>query len=218
MEGEHLTVNNTWVRKTQTNGKKVDPKTGKKFWRIQVKPIKDQYKLREFIHCLEITGRPGPRNAMIFKFGVASGLRVSDILDLTNEEVLGHNKIWVTEQKTGKVRQIPLNFILADLNDYMDSRTDHSTWLFPNSRNPKEHVSKSTFAAALNRAAARCGLTDIVGTHTMRKTFGYQYYQQFHDLVKLMDIFGHSSEKITLRYIDVTQGEIAKDLQQFRPY
>lgn len=47
-----------------------------------------------------------------------------------------------------------------------------------------------------------------VGTHTMRKTFGYHHYQKFHDVVLLQQIFNHSAPHITLRYIGITQDQI----------
>jgi len=43
-----------------------------------------------------------------------------------------------------------------------------------------------------------------IGTHSMRKTFGYWHYQKNQDVRMLMEIFGHSTEEITLRYIGVT--------------
>jgi integrase len=56
----------------------------------------------------------------------------------------------------------------------------------------------------LNEAAKAVGITDPIGTHSMRKTFGYWHYQKNHDVRMLMEIFGHSSEEITLKYIGVT--------------
>ena len=34
-----------------------------------------------------------------------------------------------------------------------------------------------------------------IGTHTMRKTFGYTYYQSTKDVATLMEIFNHSHRK-----------------------
>lgn len=38
-----------------------------------------------------------------------------------------------------------------------------------------------------------------IGTHSMRKTFSYTYYQVTKDFATLMEIFNHSSMKTTLR-------------------
>ena len=46
---------------------------------------------------------------------------------------------------------------------------------------------------------------DSIGTHTLRKTFGYHMYQQTHDAVTLKEIFNHADISVTLRYIGINQ-------------
>lgn len=59
----------------------------------------------------------------------------------------------------------------------------------------------------LKNAASELGINEV-GTHTMRKTFGYQNYQREKDVAMLQDIFNHSSPYITLKYIGVNQDAI----------
>jgi integrase len=66
----------------------------------------------------------------------------------------------------------------------------------------------------LNRAARDCGL-DEIGTHTLRKTFGYHFYKANQNVVMLQQLFNHSSPSITLRYIGITQDEIAEEWEKF---
>ena len=54
-----------------------------------------------------------------------------------------------------------------------------------------------------------------VGTHTMRKTFGYHVYQKTKDAVMLMKIYNHSDIHITLRYIGVEQDYIDETMAAF---
>ena len=56
---------------------------------------------------------------------------------------------------------------------------------------------------------------DDVGTHTMRKTFGYQYYKRTNDIATLMQLFNHSSQYITLRYIGMQQKQLDEKLKDF---
>jgi dihydrofolate reductase len=55
-----------------------------------------------------------------------------------------------------------------------------------------------------------------IGCHTMRKTFGYHYYQKFKDAVTLMEIFGHADISITLRYIGINQDVINRTMKNFK--
>ena len=52
-----------------------------------------------------------------------------------------------------------------------------------------------------------------IGTHTMRKTFGYTYYKVTKDVATLMDIFNHSSQAVTLRYIGITEEAIENSIK-----
>nr|WP_231690017.1 tyrosine-type recombinase/integrase [Cytobacillus solani] len=44
-----------------------------------------------------------------------------------------------------------------------------------------------------------------MGTHTLRKTFGYHFYQKYKDVAVLQQIFNHSSPAVTMRYIGINQ-------------
>ena len=46
------------------------------------------------------------------------------------------------------------------------------------------------------------------GTHSMRKTWGYWTYKTSkYNIGLIMDTFNHSSEKVTLRYIGISQDQ-----------
>ena len=47
-----------------------------------------------------------------------------------------------------------------------------------------------------------------ISAHSLRKTFGYRAYKQGVDLSLLMDIFNHSNQSVTLKYIGITQDNI----------
>jgi len=64
-------------------------------------------------------------------------------------------------------------------------------------------------------ACKAAGLEEKIGTHSMRKTFGYHHYQQFKDVVLLQKIFNHSSPQITLRYIGIEQDQIDYSYNNF---
>jgi integrase len=55
----------------------------------------------------------------------------------------------------------------------------------------------------INEACRSIGITDRIGTHTLRKTFGYHHYQKYKDVAVLQSTFGHSAPSVTLRYIGV---------------
>jgi integrase len=67
---------------------------------------------------------------------------------------------------------------------------------------------------ALKEGALKCKI-DELGTHTMRKTFGYFHYKKFKNIAVLMSIFNHSAESITLKYIGINQDNKDKTMRNF---
>jgi integrase len=55
-----------------------------------------------------------------------------------------------------------------------------------------------------------------VGTHTLRKTFGYHFYQQFKDPSLLQEFFGHTDPAVTLKYIGLNQDALDAAIRGMR--
>jgi len=60
----------------------------------------------------------------------------------------------------------------------------------------------------LNDVAKCVGIKEKIGTHTLRKTFGYHAYNNGYDIAIIQKLFNHSSPSTTLRYIGITQDEM----------
>lgn len=181
-----------------------------------VEPIKNQNDIKRIINYLE---KENKLIAVIFQFGIYSGLRISDILALNIRDVEERDNVIVREQKTGKIKQFPIKENLKKIiNDYLKDRkkeysVDKKEPLFIGKRHYR--FNRSQVYRMINKACNNLGIVGTFGTHTMRKTFGYHHYQQFHDVVLLQKIFNHSSPAITLRYIGITQENIDKSYKDF---
>ena len=66
------------------------------------------------------------------------------------------------------------------------------------------------------RAAAEYVNLDDIGTHTLRKTFGYHFYKQTKDVAMLQEIFNHSDQRTTLRYIGINQDAMNNAMKKFK--
>ena len=100
---------------------------------------------------------------------------------------------------------------MAEINDYIETLPTGTVYLFP-SRKGDSHISTTQAYRIITKAGDMIGRRDI-GTHTMRKTFGYTYYQATKDVATLMGIFNHSSQKTTLRYIGITEESIENSIK-----
>lgn len=87
-------------------------------------------------------------------------------------------------------------------------------YLFKSQKGNNRPITTTQAYRIITECSNNIGLTEI-GTHTMRKTFGYWHYQQYHDIAILQEIFNHSSPSITLKYIGINQDEIDKSYYRF---
>ncbi|AOT72539.1 hypothetical protein Gferi_25085 [Geosporobacter ferrireducens] len=60
----------------------------------------------------------------------------------------------------------------------------------------------------LKNACAALGVKENVGTHTLRKTWGYWAWKSGVPLPIIMEVLNHSSLSVTKRYLGITQDEI----------
>jgi integrase len=127
---------------------------------------------------------------MLFVIGINTGLRISDILKLKVSDVKDKTHIIIVEQKTNKNKRFLINSKLReDINNYIDSM-DINEYLFA-SRKGDKAISRIQAYRILNDVADRLGIEEV-GTHTLRKTFGYWHYKQHKDVAILQDIFNSS--------------------------
>jgi integrase len=175
-----------------------------------VHPIRDIEKIAAMKEELLKTGR---RNWFLFVLGINTGLRISDILKLKVKDVKGKSHIMIYEQKTGKYKRFKIN---RELRQHILSYTadmDDEDYLFRSFRS-QFPIKRVQAYKILNRVAKKIGISEI-GTHTLRKTFGYHFYQRTKDVALLQEIFNHSSPSVTLRYIGINQDIIDKAVDDF---
>src|SRR5690625_683572 len=153
------------------------------------------------------------RDVLIFLMGINTGLRVNDLVRLKVRDVKDRAIFHIREGKTNKRREINISMIRDEIDRFIEGK--HSEDYLFRSQKGDSHITTTQVYRILNDAADLLGRDDI-GTHTMRKTFGYHHYQQLKDVAILQEIFNHSAPGITKRYIGIRQDEINESLANFR--
>lgn len=172
-----------------------------------VQPIRDLQKIKDMYDYLM---EHSDRNALLFATGIYTGLRISDILALRVRDVREKDYIVIREIKTGKEKRIKINrFLKKQYALYTRDRKNYEC-LFHGKERLNKPISRQQAYNILNHAAEKVGLNESIGTHTMRKTFGYHYYKRTKDIAMLQKLYNHAHPSITLRYIGVTDESMAK--------
>lgn len=176
-----------------------------------VEPLRSIEDIKEMKSALAYYGTK--RDVFLFVLGINCGLRVSDMLTLKKKDIKEY-QIKLKESKTKKVNIIPLAHIRAEIDEYIQFLNDDDYLFKSNKLDPEGNskpISRVQAYRILNKSAKSIGIEDI-GTHSMRKTFGYHYYKRTNDIALLMNIFNHSSQSVTLRYIGINQDVINNSL------
>lgn len=179
-------------------------------------PIRDPEKLHDFKEYY-LAGKPSPRNYALCILGLNTALRISDILqlkwgnvyDFARGKYLSH--ISVVEHKTGKRNQIALNRTLIEaLQNYYDSYQTAplaEDYLFRSRKGANSPIGRSQAFRIIKEAACQSGLEQHVSCHSLRKTFGYYAWRQGIQPALLMDIYNHSSYRVTKHYLGIDQDD-----------
>lgn len=153
--------------------------------------------------------------SLLIALGCFTGLRISDILSLRWKQILNTSEFTITEKKTGKQRTIRLNL---QLQQHIRDCYRH---IKPIGINAPILVSQKGTVYSIQRI--NIILKELkkkyklhIGNfscHSLRKTFGRQVYNMNSEnselaLVKLMELFNHSSIAITKRYLGLRQEEL----------
>ena len=153
--------------------------------------------------------------SLLIALGCFTGLRISDILALRWKQILHVSEFTIIEKKTGKQRTLRLN---PQLQRHIAECYEQ---IQPIGVNAPILVSQKGTIFTIQRINVM--LKEIkrryhlrVGNfscHSLRNTFGRQVYTMSGDiaelaLVKLMELFNHSSIAITKRYLGLRQEEI----------
>ncbi|NLI36931.1 MAG: tyrosine-type recombinase/integrase [Bacteroidales bacterium] len=153
--------------------------------------------------------------SLLVAIGCFSGLRISDILALRWFQLLDAEEFTITEKKTGKQRTVRMN---PQLQKHLKDCYSH---IAPISKNAPILVSQKGTVYSIQRINIilkelkkkyRLRIGNF-SCHSLRKTFGRQVYNMNSDnaelaLVKLMELFNHSSVTITKRYLGLRQEEL----------
>lgn len=142
-------------------------------------------------------------NRLVMRTALATGLRVGDVLALTPDRLKPH--FWVTEQKTGKARQVGLpEPLLSDLRHHAGK-----WWVFPG-RNPRKHHTRQAVWKDVKRASKAFRLVQNVGPHSARKVYAVDLMRKYGDIERVRRALNHKSTTVTMIYAMADQQLEAK--------
>lgn len=132
-------------------------------------------------------------NRLVLRVLLHTGLRIGDVLQLQPQQLKPN--FWITEQKTGKRRQVGLPEPL--LSDLLDNSGEW--WVFPGT-DPRKHRSRQAVWKDVKRAAAAARLTANAAPHSARKVYAVKLLEKYGDIERVRRALNHGGIEVTLIY------------------
>ncbi len=173
-----------------------------------VEAIKDRQKIKDI---KEILYNRSKRDYLLFTLGINTGLKITEILNIKKGQIIEREykvkeflsienneetKIYLNEQVKLAVVDYIATVPLLSSNDYLFR-----------SKKGELPITRQQAYRIINSVAREVGIESKIGTHTLRKTFGYHAYCSGVAISLLQKIFHHSSKAETLKYIGIEKNE-----------
>lgn len=132
-------------------------------------------------------------NRLVLRVLLHTGLRISDVLQLRPEQLKPN--FWITEQKTGKRKQVGMpEPLLTDLRN-----NSGECWVFPGN-DPAKHRTRQAVWKDIKRAAAALRLKANAAPHSARKVYAVELLQKYGDIDRVRRALNHGGYAVTMIY------------------
>ncbi len=178
--------------------------------------------IEELMQQPDLTTLKGIRDRALMELLYATGVRISEALNLKLYDVDLKEKLIRVMGKGRRERLVPFHEIAKDfLKEYIDNvrpkllRNKESSYIFLNMKGGK--LSRIGFWKVLKEYAKMIGIEKKVHPHVFRHTFATHMLMNGCDLRVLQEILGHASITTTQRYTHVSITHLKEAHRRYHP-
>jgi site-specific recombinase XerD len=154
----------------------------------------------------------------LFLIACNTGLRFGDLNIIKASNINSDNQLVLPTQKTGKKVIIPLNWVVLEILERNGNQPPKAMSNQKLNKYIKEVCQLAGINDILTTAKTKSGIKveqtkekwEFVTVHTARRSFATNLYLNNMDMYSIMMMTGHTSEKVFLKYIRVTELENAR--------
>ena len=163
------------------------------------------------------------RNKAMLELMYATGLRVSELVNLKVYDVNLEEAIVKTMGKGSKERIIPmgdyaLNALKIYINEYRSSlfKKEINDYLFLN--NHGKQMTRQGFFKIIKKIALEQGISKDFSPHTLRHSFATHLLKHGADLRIIQELLGHSDVSTTQIYTHVSNEQLEDTFKKYHPH
>lgn len=143
-----------------------------------VEAIKDEQQLliiKSYLECRS------PRDYGLFMLGINTGIRIHDLLHLFVKDFISETSEYY-HYLHSSVHSDPPVYLNQKVRNSLKSCIETGSLMLDDylfkSRRTSDPITRQQAYRIINEAAKHAGISTSVGTHTLRKTFGYHAYHK----------------------------------------
>lgn len=183
--------------------------------------VLSQEEMIEILDRIIVCDAISSRNRCMVELLYATGMRISELLNLTLKDLnikMGFIKVI---GKGNKERMIPIGSYVGEIleqyiNDYRaEFNIKNDSLLFFNKHG--QRLSREEFYSILQTIVNSTSITKKVSPHTFRHTFATHLLENGADLRSIQELLGHSDISTTTIYTHISNQKIRSEYQQFHP-
>ena len=171
---------------------------------------------------IEINNNFDYRNKAILELMYATGLRISEVINLEFKNIDFDECIVRIIGKGSKERIVPINdYALEALNDYLNIARPNmlikgeNNYIFINNHGNK--MTRQGIFKMIKNECLKKGIDKNISPHTLRHTFATHLLENGADLRIIQELLGHSDISTTQIYTHISNDKLKKDYQEYFP-
>ena len=172
---------------------------------------------------IELINKFSYRNKAMIELMYATGLRVSELVNLKLNDIDLQENILKTMGKGNKERLVPIGeYATSIVIQYLHKarplflKNKHSDYLFVT--NKGTNMSREQFYRILQNIAKKKGITTHFSPHTLRHSFATHLLDNGADLRSIQEMLGHANISSTQIYTHVSKESLKKDYKNYHPH
>ena len=194
------------------------PKLGR-----QLPTILSVSQIESLLESVDLDHPQGIRNRAIMETLYGSGLRVSELVNLTFSNVFFKENVLRIKGKGNKDRLVPIGKVCKFwMNRYIKETRNHSVIdnkfrdiVFLNRRN--KSISRVMVYQIINQAALICEISQKISPHSLRHSFATHLIENGADIRSVQLLLGHKSITTTEIYTHLSSSFLRKVLEDYHP-
>jgi len=173
--------------------------------------------------AIDMSKAEGQRNRAIVETLYGSGLRVSELLDLTLSRIFLDEEYLIVEGKGSKQRLVPLSPVAGENirlwlvdRSRLDIKPGSGDILFLNRRGAR--LTRQMIFHIIRTAADLAGIRKQISPHTLRHSFATHLLEGGANLRAIQEMLGHEDLSTTELYVHLDRSGLRRELLAHHPH